>query len=565
MSQFVNIKPKVIRESEFLEIASDFGDPLEVIREAISNAYDANANLLIIDVTIDNTNGYDNLIITFIDNGDGMSEDRLVNNFWNLGDSHSKKFEDKIGEKGHGTKIYLRADSIDVKTSDGNNAFHSICENPFRSLSKGLMHSPKFKKIDAVSIERGTRICLEGYSKEFSRYRQDIVKDYIYWFTKHGSVEGQFKDDIRNFKINLSALDYKDGEYEELEFGHIFAEENSNINKLFNTHESNAADFFVKKYIWKDQSLERFPHIKYDVVINVEGDSAKRQYNPMISSRKSKETGKYKVSDRYGLWLCKDHIPIQRVNDWISNFGLGSNSVVMLHGFINCQYFKLTANRGTIANTNIEHIESLKNEIQKLLEEINEDLYKKELYTLKEWQVEAKTMKVEEIEFNRRRESITTRKSVTINNIKVLEPTNEAELVLLFNTLYNFYPEKFDFEPLDYNTNVGIDILARNKSTAKITDSEFWYVEVKNILSSSDFNHSFLNLRKVICWDFGKDIKDGTLITSKVDSQDRIFKFIDKCGKRKYFLDSDDSQIKIGVIRLKEFIKDEFGLEFEEQ
>ena len=32
--------PKVNESAEFLEIASDFGDPLELFREALHNAYD---------------------------------------------------------------------------------------------------------------------------------------------------------------------------------------------------------------------------------------------------------------------------------------------------------------------------------------------------------------------------------------------------------------------------------------------------------------------------------------------------------------------------------------------
>src|SRR6266851_4131396 len=40
------IQPRVSSESEFREIASDFGDPLEIVREAISNAFDAKATEL---------------------------------------------------------------------------------------------------------------------------------------------------------------------------------------------------------------------------------------------------------------------------------------------------------------------------------------------------------------------------------------------------------------------------------------------------------------------------------------------------------------------------------------
>ncbi len=562
MSEYISIVPKVIQENEFLEIASDFGDPLEVIREAISNAYDANATQLIINILMDSSQGYQNLIIEFHDNGEGMSYERLINNFWNLGDSYSKDFHDKIGEKGHGTKIYLRADFIDVLTNNGDCVYHSICDGPFKALRKRKLHEPKVCQVENGAIPKGTKIKLEGYSKEYSRYKQDIIKDYIYWFTKHGSIEGEFPENgKKDFKIFLKALDVDD--MEELEFGHRFAPENSNINELFGQYETNAAEYFVKKYVWKNEKLEKFPHIKYDVVINVEGDTAKREYNTMLSSRKMNKTGKYKVSDRYGLWLCKDYIPIQRVNDWVTNFGTGSNSVVMLHGFINCQDFNLTANRGTIANTNIDVIENMKAEIETILDFINEDLYKKELFTLKQWQSEAKTMKIEQIEFNRRKSTLGNRKLVNINGIKILEPSSESETFMVFNTLYNFYPSKFEFEPLDYNTSIGIDILARNKTDAKISDCEFWYVELKYVLSANDFNHSFKNLRWIVCWDFGKDIKDGTEIKSNVDSQERVFRIIKtKENKNLYYLENDNSSIRIKILRLKEFIESDLDMKF---
>lgn len=564
MSEYKEIKPTVNKEAEFLEIASDFGDPLEVIREAISNAYDASASQLKIDISIDNKMGYENLIIVFEDNGDGMDELRLTENFWNLGDSYSRNINSAIGEKGHGTKIYLRSDMIDVFTTDGSKAYHSKCELPFRSLRKGQLHKPVICEIDITKHTKGTRIILEGYAKEFSRYKQDIIKDYIFWFTKQGAIENEFrKFDTQGMTIDLKALDVD--EFESIPFGHEFAQENSNIHDLYEAYDEKAAEYFVKKYSREDISLDKFPHVKYDVVIYVEGDEAKRQYNPLLSSRINKKNGKYKVSDRYGIWLCKDFIPIQRVNEWITSFGQGSNSYVMLHGFVNCQEFRLTANRGTIANTNIEIIEALKLEIQEMLKEIDEDLYKKELYTLKQWQFEAKTLRIEEIEFERRKKNIRQKKVLSIGSLNILEPKNESELFSVFNSIYALHPDRFEFEPLDYNTNIGIDIIARNKSTQRIADCEFWYVELKHMLSAKGFNHSFKNLRWILCWDFTKDIKDGTEITSDVDNETRRIKIGNDKGKKVYFLENDSSSIRIKVVRLKEFLETEMNLIFEKQ
>ena len=43
--------------------------------------------------------------------------------------------------------------------------------------------------------------------------------------------------------------------------------------------------------------------------------------NPNIQRIKTAKIGAYKASDRYGVWLAKDYIPIENVNQWIKSFG----------------------------------------------------------------------------------------------------------------------------------------------------------------------------------------------------------------------------------------------------
>jgi hypothetical protein len=53
-------------------------------------------------------------------------------------------------------------------------------------------------------------------------------------------------------------------------------------------------------------------------------------------------------------------------------------------------------------------------------------------------------------------------------------------------SIYSLYPDKFLFEPLDYNTTKGIDLIGRNKTENKISESEFWYIELK-LLNLKEF------------------------------------------------------------------------------
>ena len=64
--------PVVNPEAEFLEICNDFTEPREIVREAISNAFDAGAQTIKIGVHIDRTTGIDELVLNFQDDGHGM-------------------------------------------------------------------------------------------------------------------------------------------------------------------------------------------------------------------------------------------------------------------------------------------------------------------------------------------------------------------------------------------------------------------------------------------------------------------------------------------------------------
>jgi hypothetical protein len=381
--EWEEIKPQVSPEAEFLEIVNDFGDPLEILREAISNSIDAHATWIKISFDVKEIEGSTRSVVTMADNGDGMTKDVLTKDFWGLGFSRSRGRNDAIGEKGHGTKIYLRSEKVRVRTQTKENAYESECIRPLAALSRKEMHNPTWKTAEPFWPHTGTEIEIIGYNNdERSKFIRDVVVDYLLWFTKVGSIERVFGiNKFADFKVKLKCL--RQDEYEEISFGHPFPKENSDIENLFKKNGVAAADMYVKRYIWKSQPLHDHPEVSFDGVISVEGDDVKRQYNPMIRERQRQDTGRYRVADRYGIWLCKDYIPVIRVNDWISGFGSGSNAFVLLHGFINCQSLKLTANRGDIANTDPKILEELKVEVQKLLQKVDTELNDKGLYTLR--------------------------------------------------------------------------------------------------------------------------------------------------------------------------------------
>ncbi|HLL38392.1 MAG TPA: ATP-binding protein, partial [Rubrobacteraceae bacterium] len=93
-SEWEVVQPAVNAEAEFYEILNDFGNPLEILREAISNSIDAQATWVQISFDVEEIEGNNRLIIVLSDNGYGMSREVLKRDFWGLGHSPSRGQKD---------------------------------------------------------------------------------------------------------------------------------------------------------------------------------------------------------------------------------------------------------------------------------------------------------------------------------------------------------------------------------------------------------------------------------------------------------------------------------------
>ncbi len=560
MSEWTQIEPAVDATSEFIEIANDFGNPLEIVREAISNSLDARATEIWISFTVDQIDGAPTCVITITDNGDGMKEEELINGFWGLGFSSSRNDVTKIGEKGHGTKIYLKSERVTVRTQNPEYAIESECDRPMRSLAQGGLHKPSVRRVAPYRAGTGSTITVFGYNNnERSHFYQDFVRDYILWFTKFGSFEREFGIEVLAKTIlKLKCLDKDD--FETVAFGHLFPPIDDDIQALMDKFHTDAADHYVKRYRFVGR-LPEMPEVTYETVIYVEGDEVKRKYNPMIRDRSRQDTGRYKVGDRYGIWLSKDFIPVQRVNEWISGFGSGSNAYTLLHGFVNCQRLRLTANRGSAANSAPDLIDALKVQTKKHLDEVDADIKHSGIYTLFQWKAEELTLSQEKKDYESRVKALKKRGTASYRDLELIEPSNEAELFFLLATMIALDPKLLPLAPLDYSTSRGVDLIAKNISDNRISESELWYVELKYVLRSP-LNHGFKYLRWIVCWDFGGGIGDGFEFDAVEGGDRRTLRREEDDGFTHYFLAKKGNALRIQVIRLKEFLKERLGIEF---
>jgi len=216
----------------------------------------------------------------------------------------------------------------------------------------------------------GEEIFTEKISGEDENYQQkfqhEVLKDYILWFTRFGSVELELgQTNHAGTVLFLKGLEKE--EAEKISFGHVFPAESSTPDILFEAHSMKAPDYYCKK-ITKTGFLSHFPEISYEAVFYIEGDKVKSQYDSLlIQSDQKQRVGAYRVQERYGLWLCKNYIPIERKNRWIMNRNIRSTD---FHAFFNCEGLCVDAELTSCNDTPSGILEDIEMEIKKIMEEI---------------------------------------------------------------------------------------------------------------------------------------------------------------------------------------------------
>jgi hypothetical protein len=549
------ITPAVDAAQEFIEIATDFSNPLDLVREAISNSFDAKAHTIRIAFSTIRQAGESVLVAEIEDDGEGMDVEGLTA-FFDLGNSSRRTDPQAIGEKGHGTKVYFNSSEIFVRTWKNGLLHEARMPEPYKALHDRRVPEVAVKVTPAAEHKPGTLISIKGYNhNRRDKFTQDVLRDYVMWFTKFGSAEGEFgvtkHADARLF---LKGLDVDSPQ--EVVFGHVFPEESPTVEKLFEKHLVQAPEHYCKKVI-RQGKLKNFPEIKFQAVFCIEGNKVKHSYNPMLK-RTGYTKGVYKVQDRYGLWLCKDFIPVQTANDW---FGSRGTEYIKFHAFLNCQDLRLTANRGSINNTPSEILEDLRIAVQEIYDQITIG----EEWRQMEWlesEVDAhRNTEREKRDFQDRKKRFNRSTIGSYQGHTINEPSHESAVFGLVVKLATIDPAIFSFEILDYNTHQGFDLLVKGDHTTPIHQSKTFYVELKWVLGNQ-LNHSFENLKGIVCWRTG--VKHGGHVTDiNGEARELIVNAPQEPGDvTTYYLDSPRRASKIEVIVLEHLLKEKCGVEF---
>lgn len=551
---------------------------LEVLREALSNAKDHKANRLFLRVRRDNQ-GVVSVIL--IDNGEGLDDARWEA-FW--GAATSVKSSVSIGYKGFGTKLFFQCEklsvasrasikepwilvSVDRPYQDESGTYQGVNLADNHELTRSL-------KETGVFPGTGTAIWIDDLrftDKDHLLSRQRI-HSYCDWSTIIGDIRSGLFDTRKEFHLSIksggAALDglqttevplrpievllklNGDTQYQPLgsktaedrrffapwaedvkefdsapailAFGHRFADTYvAGVGKGGQKKDDRTALRLTGPGDWIDEN-------GIAIVAHVEGQ--RRQRETYLEARwQGKQGGLYTFDDQFGLWLCKDFVPVVQRNDLLKRALAESDprsldkdfkSLRNWKVFINDQGFLPIANRGDVSNY-IERESKLYNALLLLL---------RRAFThadFADWLEKLRSARRErERDYER---SFMERRRLSVSEwvrkgspdgidptavslaprdpddaLRMRSPENEQELFYLYAQLSARF--EVPLMVLEYDTHSGVDAIGRVRVRGLLpADVTYARIEFKfEVEQGYPIGHYFEAIDIIICWRVGR-------------------------------------------------------------
>lgn len=598
---------------ELYQIITDFGEPLEIFREAFQNAIDEDATEVYCNVFEDKKLSGSKLIIDIWNNGNGLPKEK-INCFFDLAnttkvDVNKIPIKGKLGYKGHGSKIFFNSELVQVISKDRDYFYGVQAENPIQQIDKNnTFHysedlDPKDMGIPFPNgWDSGFYLRIVGhlhFRTQHTRFKlmHQHLRDYSKWFTVFGTTQTLYNDELKNKKIclflkglNAEAFgqEYNSCEkidptpewktddentFEKTPLGHYFPEQRYTDKQMKDYASKSNSDRpyydFYSKMIFNDR-VTCDNNLSFNLMINAEGYETKRRYDTLLTRRGRPRTDiSHTDSERYGIWACKGGIPVQKIDEWIEG---AKGTFSFIQAFVDCDDFNLTANRGSIKNSDIEKETIIKSKINEIFNERKiKDAFKERTEIEK---MESQLSTIQEDGKNLKNRYTSANKATRIilpNGVALKEPTrlktgySESETLILLTSLIQAYPKLFNFNILDYDTRKGIDFVVEHNSNPK-------YIELKGTLTNY-INHPFRHIYKFICYE--TDLVEGHIVSDiedfqaslKINKSDFFASFDDDYKNNKYksyILVPDSAQIQsMEILCLKEILKEFLGANFE--
>lgn len=495
------IRPKVNEAREFLEIAKDFKDPKEIIREALSNSWDAGASKATLKFSLAPLSGTRKrkIMVEILDDGEGMSAEPRpvvgsseIEGFFNLGDSY--KSYGSIGSKGHGTKIYYKSMGIKVVTWKGGNRITAETEvPPWETLQKGVVPTYRYDEENDTS-GKGTKIYIDGFQAKQSEFSSlDALAQYLRWYTVLGSF-GQYFSSPRKMDVEIKPIDSHSSVM--LPYGFRFPDEQTDVDKGTDS----ICKIFGPKTIPCGQ-LEDGRPVTVEIVGALLGDTH-RNIVPHTYTH-------------MGLWMCKDYIRIERNNEILEEIFGGQYYYRSMLIFANCQQFDLTANRNDIRTDQEEYDLAVKG-IKEFCRELWLDSFVTNYFKSKKNEEESKKEAEEEKQREDRKNKAKDVRKDRVNRYKaraslvakgltapiIKEPQSEAETALLLQAMISSKHPGVDFVIGEYNTTQGVDLIV--EQVDKDMPSLKWVELVSSLDKLFQWPHPPEGFHIIVCYELGK-------------------------------------------------------------
>lgn len=591
---------------ELYQIITDFGEPLEIFREAFQNAFDENATKIFCHVYEKKRMSGTELIIDIWNNGEPLKKEN-IDNFFGLAKStkineDNMPLEGKLGYKGHGSKIFFNASKVHICSKNHSEEWAVELDSPLEQLeTKNIYSYSDVCPASTLGIalpndwEQGFMVRIiapRHFNTQHTKFKLNhaYLRDYIKWYTVVGSLRPLFDKKLqsKDIKLYLAGLKQDDFSrnycslemidpiptfetingisYEIITLGHYFPPNRyseSAMKSYAKSIKSNKAYYdYYSRTIYND-TVVCSNNTSFRLIIHLEGYETKRKYDILLSKRgRARNELTHTDSERYGLWVCKGGVPVEKVDDWIEG-GKGSGSYTYMQAFIDCDDFQLTANRGSIQNSEIEKIEIIKSQLNTILNDSSIKSLMNERSEMEQLEKQIQSIENDQADLQIRNKLSQQRKTITLPCGRILlEPTklktgySESETMILLIQIMTLYPKLFTFNLLDYNTSKGIDFVVDINGTPK-------YIELKGTLNKK-INHPFRYIDRFICYDINlkaddivNDIEDfDTKLT--INRDDKFASFDNQFKNniyKSYQLIPSSSQIKsMEIIVLKEIL-----------
>lgn len=358
------------------ELSVNRKDPCEVIRELISNSYDANASVIEIYPLLQ----YQGFI--FIDNGIGISSEKEIRGFtpidafFSIGTS-TKTAGDTVGHKCQGSKLCFASGKFALITrcKEDKESWRSvILDNPRDSLDpnkdnieieetfepwlvlEDLLPQPDKRTVEIINylnetyfksnLSTGTLILVRELDvDDFSKYynydntnnkQHSYIKTYIKFYTKHGDVRildyartGFKSIHDKNFKNSSSTYNDKcqlwiwscssqNGKLEKVSAGYPYIDKPDIIPGLENytTYKSPAE---IKKlnfgrFHYRNAHTFKFDGITYSLVLAIDGNRRALEFYEDLDRQGKKKSG-ISFSSQRGTFICSEGVKICPYNE----------------------------------------------------------------------------------------------------------------------------------------------------------------------------------------------------------------------------------------------------------